>query len=114
VAYVLSGEVTFMIGNEVTVGGAGTCLHATRRAACMEECRRGNRAGAVSLHSGQGGRVVGGAPPDWPQLRVDERARGHRDTGVETARVLFLCTPAKVGGLICQRYGWEIVGPPPL
>ena len=20
-----------------------------------------------------------GAPPDWPQLRVDERARGHRD-----------------------------------
>jgi mannose-6-phosphate isomerase-like protein (cupin superfamily) len=25
VAYVLSGEVTFMIGDQVTVGGAGTC-----------------------------------------------------------------------------------------
>src|SRR5437870_12592185 len=52
VAYVLSGEVTFMIGDE----GDGRRprrlrLYATRRAACLEEHRRGNRARAVSLYS---------------------------------------------------------------
>src|SRR6266571_6170481 len=30
VAYVLSGEITFMIGDEVTVGGAGTCAFMPR------------------------------------------------------------------------------------
>ena len=30
VAYVLSGEVTFMIGDQVTVGGAGTCAFMPR------------------------------------------------------------------------------------
>jgi quercetin dioxygenase-like cupin family protein len=30
IAYVLSGEVTFMIGDEVTVGGAGTCAFMPR------------------------------------------------------------------------------------
>src|SRR5438132_14074613 len=30
VAYVLSGEVTFLIGNEVTVGGAGSCAFMPR------------------------------------------------------------------------------------
>ena len=30
VAYVLSGEVTFMIGDEVTVGGPGTCAFMPR------------------------------------------------------------------------------------
>jgi len=34
--YVLSGEVTFMIGDEVTVGGP-------RRATCLEEHRSGGR-----------------------------------------------------------------------
>jgi mannose-6-phosphate isomerase-like protein (cupin superfamily) len=94
VAYVLTGEVTFMIGDEVTVGGAGTFAF-----------------------------MPLGVPHAW------------KSTGAETARVLFLCTPAKVGGLleerhrtgrnfasmnerevteICQRYGWAIVGPSPL
>jgi mannose-6-phosphate isomerase-like protein (cupin superfamily) len=94
VAYVLTGEVTFMIGDEVTVGGAGTFAF-----------------------------MPLGVPHAW------------KSTGAETARVLFLHTPAKVGGLleerhrtgrnfasmnerevteICQRYGWAIVGPSPL
>ena len=30
VAYVLSGEVTFMIGDQITVGGAGTCAFMPR------------------------------------------------------------------------------------
>ena len=94
VAYVLSGEVTFKIGDETTVGGPGTCAFMPR-----------------------------GVPHAW------------QSTGAETGRVLFLYTPAEAGGLleeqhrtrrtfasmserevaeICQRHGWEIVGPSPL
>ena len=94
VAYVLSGEVTFRIGDETTVGGPGTCAFMPR-----------------------------GVPHAW------------KSTGAETGRVLFLYTPAEAGGLleeqhrtrrtfasmserevaeICQRHGWEIVGPSPL
>ena len=94
VAYVLSGEVTFKIGDEVTVGGPGTCAFMPR-----------------------------GVPHAW------------KSTGAETGRVLFLYTPARAGGLIeeqqrtgrtfasmnerelaeiCQRHGWELLGPSPL
>src|SRR5712692_11256823 len=91
VAYVLSGELTFKIGDEVTVGGSGTCAFMPR-----------------------------GVQHAW------------KNSGAETARVLFLYTPAAAGGLIeeqkraqptaaamserekaerRERYGWEIVGP---
>jgi quercetin dioxygenase-like cupin family protein len=94
VAYVLSGEVTFMIGNEVTVGGPGTCAFMPR-----------------------------GVPHAW------------KSSGAETGCVLFLYTPAKAGGFIeeqqrtgrklssmnereraeiCERHGWEFLGPSPL
>src|SRR2546427_7984664 len=94
VAYVLSGEVTFKIGGEITVGGPGTCAFMPR-----------------------------GVPHAW------------KNTGAETGRVLFLYTPAEAGGVLegqqrahptlasmnerqvaemCQRHGWEIVGPSPL
>ncbi len=90
----LSGEVTFKIGEEITVGGPGTCTFMPR-----------------------------GIPHAW------------MSTGAETARVLFLYTPARAGGLIeeqqrtgrkfasmseeeladiLDRHGWEIVGPSPL
>lgn len=94
VAYVLSGEVTFKIGDEATVGGAGTCAFMPR-----------------------------GVQHAW------------KNSGAETARMLFLYTPAAAGGLVeeqqrtqhaiaamnerekaeqRQRYGWEVVGPNPL
>lgn len=94
VAYVLSGEVTFKIGDEVAIGGPGTCAFIPR-----------------------------GVPHAW------------KSTGGETGRVLFLYTPAGAGGLVeeqqrtrrtfasmserevaemCQRHGWQIVGPSPL
>ena len=94
IAYVLSGEVTFLIGGEVTVGGAGGCAFMPR-----------------------------GVPHAW------------RSIGLETARVLFLYTPAKAGGFIeeqhrsertrasmteseraemLQCYGRELLGPSPL
>src|SRR5262245_21157762 len=92
VAYVLSGEVTFKVGEEVTVGGPGACAFIPR-----------------------------GVAHAW------------KNSGAETARVLFLYTPASAGGFfeellvrpigsfngpeankMRQRHGWEIVGPPPL
>jgi quercetin dioxygenase-like cupin family protein len=94
VAYVLSGELTFKIGDEVAVGGPGTCAFMPR-----------------------------GVQHAW------------KNSDAETARVLFLYTPAGAGGLLeeqqrthgttasmnerekaeqRQRYGWEIVGPNPL
>lgn len=94
VAYVLSGEVTFKIGDEVTDGGTGTCAFIPR-----------------------------GVPHAW------------KNGGAETARVLFLYTPAAAGGLVEEqqrtqhtiasmsegekaeqrrRHGWEIIGPNPL
>jgi quercetin dioxygenase-like cupin family protein len=94
VAYVLCGEVTFKIGDRVTVRGPGTCAFMPR-----------------------------GAPHAW------------KVTGADTARVLFLYTPASAGGLIeeqqrtgrkfgsmnereladiLQRHGWELLGPSPL
>jgi len=94
VAYVLSGEISFKIGDEVSVGGPGTCAFMPRD-----------------------------VPHAW------------KSTGAEGARVLFLYTPGKAGGLIeeqqrtgsnfstmtetaraemLRRYGWELLGPSPL
>jgi quercetin dioxygenase-like cupin family protein len=91
VAYVLEGEVTMKIGDEVTVGKAGSCAFFPRN-----------------------------VPHAW------------KNTGSETARILFLYTPAAAGGFfeemlerpagpingdeanaIRQRHRWEVVGPPP-
>ena len=86
-AYVLSGEITFKIGDEVTVGGPGACAFVPR-----------------------------GVQHAW------------KNTGPETAQVLFLYSPAAAGGLLeeqqrtrepasaemLRRYGWEIVGSNPL
>ena len=91
VAWVLAGEITFKIGDEVTVGGPGTCAFFPRN-----------------------------VPHAW------------KNTGSETARVLFLYTPAAAGGYVeellkrpgpmsddernslRERYRWEVVGPNPL
>jgi quercetin dioxygenase-like cupin family protein len=91
VAWVLAGEITFKIGDEVSVGGPGTCAFFPR-----------------------------GVPHAW------------KNSGSETARVVFLYTPARAGGYVeemmtrpapmndderkelRERYRWEIVGPNPL
>ena len=90
VAWVLAGEITFQIGDEVTVGGPGTCAFMPRD-----------------------------VPHAW------------KNTGSETARALFLYTPASAGGLLedlserrpidadehdklFQRHRWEVLGPNPL
>jgi len=91
VAYVLTGELTIKIGDEVTVGRAGACAFFPRN-----------------------------VPHAW------------KNTGRETARILFLYTPGTAGGFFeerlgaapgdpngaeaiaqRERHGWEVVGPPP-
>ena len=91
VAYILAGEVTMKIGDEITVGKPGSCAFFPRN-----------------------------VPHAW------------KSTGAETARILFLYTPAKAGGFfeerlahsggeangpeanaMRERHGWEIIGPPP-
>ena len=64
VAYVLVGEITFKIGEEVTVGGPGTCAFMPR-----------------------------GLAHAW------------KNSGAETALVLFLYTPAGAGGFSRSRSG---------
>ena len=83
-----------MIGDEVTVGGAGTCVFMPRGVPHAWKSTGAETARVLFLYTpAKVGGVVGGAPPDWPQLAsMNER---------EVTE-------------ICQRYGWEIVGPPPL
>jgi hypothetical protein len=76
--YVLSGEFTFKIDDQVATGGPGTCAFIPRGRACLEEHRSRTRAGAVPLHSGWGGQGVrGGEAPAAPSF-VDGRSRGCR------------------------------------
>jgi len=91
VAWLLAGEITLMIGDDISVGGPGTCAFFPR-----------------------------GVPHAW------------KNSGSDTARVVFLYTPAAAGGFVEEmlhrpgpmtdaerkelrdRYHWEIVGPNPL
>jgi quercetin dioxygenase-like cupin family protein len=57
VAYVLAGEITFKIGEEVTIGGPGTCAFMPSGLAHVEELGRRDGARAVPLYPGRGGRV---------------------------------------------------------
>jgi mannose-6-phosphate isomerase-like protein (cupin superfamily) len=95
VMYILSGEYSFKIGDEFITGGPGTCAFMPR-----------------------------GIPHAW------------KYSGTETGRAFFIYTPGAAGKVfeesvklqrpapagttvdpqvaqLFQRYGWEIVGPPP-
>jgi quercetin dioxygenase-like cupin family protein len=91
IAWIVAGEITFKIGDEVAVGGPGTCAFMPRD-----------------------------VPHAW------------KNSGSDTARVVFLYTPAAAGGYVEEmledrgptsddartqrlaRYRWEVVGPNPL
>src|SRR5262245_63326656 len=58
VAYVLSGEITFKIGHEITVGRLGTCAFLPRGGPTrLEKYRHRNRPRAVSVYASRCRRV---------------------------------------------------------
>src|SRR5437667_1782803 len=94
VAYVLSGEVTFMIGDEVTVGGPGSYAFMPR-----------------------------GVPHAWKStgaetglvlfLYTPAKAGGLLEEQHETRRSFAMMTEREITET-CQRHGWELLGPSPL
>ena len=93
VAYVLSGEVTFMIGDQIAVGGAGTCAFMPR-----------------------------GLPPAWksagnepgcvPLIYSPADAGSFFEVVVRINRPMSTMSQQEVAEAF-QRHGWELVGPPP-
>ena len=94
VAYVLSGEVTFKIGDEVTVGGPGSCTLMPR----------GVRHAWKSTGA-QTGRVLFLYTPAKAGGLIEEQQR----TGSKFASM----NERELSGIL-QRHGWELLGPSPL
>jgi quercetin dioxygenase-like cupin family protein len=94
VAYVLSGELTFKIGDQVTVGGPGTCAFMPRGVAH-----------AWKNTGTETGRVLFLYTPGRAGGLIEEQERTHRTFASMSEREL---------AEVLQRHGWEIVGPSPL
>src|SRR5262245_58987326 len=94
VAYVLSGEFTFKIGDELTVGGPGTCAFIPRGVAhAWKNC------GAET------GRVL--------FLYTPARAGGFFEEQQRAGRAAASMDEGEVATLR-ERYGWTLLGPSPL
>jgi quercetin dioxygenase-like cupin family protein len=93
VPWVLSGEITFKIGDEVTVGGAGTCAFMPRGVPH-----------AWKNTSGEAGRVL--------FLYTPAKAADSSRNGCGTRRT-FDPNGAEANQMP-RRHGWDIIGPPPL
>jgi quercetin dioxygenase-like cupin family protein len=94
VAYVLGGEVTFKIGDEVTVGGAGACAFIPR----------GVPHAWKSMGS-ETGRVLFLYTPAKAGRLIEEQQRTGRKFASMNEREL---------AEILDRHGWELLGPSPL
>jgi len=94
VAYVLSGEITFKIGDEVAVGGPGACAFMPR-----------------------------GVPHAWKNtgaetgralfLYTPARAGGLIDEQQRTGRKFSSMNKRELADML-ERHGWELLGPSPL
>src|SRR5258705_4358598 len=91
VAWVLSGEITFKIGDEVTVGGPGTCAFMPRGVPH-----------AWKNTSAETGRVL--------FLYTPAKAGGFVEERLERPEGSINDTEANE---MRRRHGWEIAGPPP-
>jgi mannose-6-phosphate isomerase-like protein (cupin superfamily) len=93
VAYVLSGEVTFKIGDEVTVCGRGACAFMPRRVphAWMST---GTETGQVLF------------------LYTPANAGGLLEEQQRTQRKFAAMNEGELADIL-QRHGWQIVGPSP-
>ena len=94
VAYVLNGEVTFLVGDDVTVGGPGTCAFMPR----------GVRHAWKSTGA-QAGRVLFLYTPARAGGLIEEQQRTGRKFGSMNEREL---------AEILKRHAWELLGPSPL
>ena len=91
VAYVLSGEITFKIGDAVTVGGPGTCAFMPR-----------DVAHAWKSTGAETGRVLFMYTPGRAGKLFEEMVERPVDPMNQ-----------QEFGAVAERHGWEIVGPPP-
>ena len=94
VAYVLSGEITFLIGDDVTVGGPGTCAfmpravrHAWKNTGAQDSC-------VLFLYT-----------PGAAGALIEEQQR--------TGSGLSTISEAERADLL-RRHSWELLGPSPL
>ena len=90
VAWVLAGEFTFKIGDQVTSGGPGTCAFMPR-----------DIPHAWKNTGSETGRVLFLYTPAAAAGLIEELA-GHRPSSADEHEKLF------------QRHHWEVVGPNPL
>jgi quercetin dioxygenase-like cupin family protein len=94
VAYVLSGEITFLIGDDVTVGGPGTSAFMPRGVRHAWKST-GAHAGCVLF------------------LYTPARAGGLIEEQQQTASGFSSMTETERAEML-QRYGWVLLGPSPL
>lgn len=94
VAYVMSGEVTFLVGDDLTVRGLGTCAFMPRGVPH-----------AWKSTGAETGRVLFLYTPAKAGGLIEEQQRTGRKFGAMNEREL---------ADILQRHGWELLGPSPL
>ena len=94
IAYVLSGEVTFLIGEEVTVGGPGACAFMPRRVPH-----------AWKSTGAETGKVLFFYTPAKAGGLIEEQHR--------TQKNFAAMGEAELADTL-QRHGWELLGPSPL
>jgi quercetin dioxygenase-like cupin family protein len=94
VAYVLSGEITFKIGDEVRVGGPGTCAFMPRGVPH-----------AWKSTGAETGRVLFLYTPAMAGGLIEEQQRTGREFRSMNEREL---------ADILERHGWNLLGPSPL
>jgi len=90
VAWVLAGEITFKIGDEVTVGGPGACAFMPRDVPHAWKNTGSAPARALFLYT-----------PATAGGYIEELTEGRPTTDAERDE-------------LCKRYRWEILGPNPL
>jgi quercetin dioxygenase-like cupin family protein len=93
VAYVLSGQVTFKIGDEVTVGGPGACAFMPRGVPH-----------AWKSTGAETGRVL--------FLYTPARAGGLIEEQQQTGRKFASMNELELADIL-ERHGWELLGPSP-
>lgn len=93
-AYVLSGEITFLIGDKITVGGPDTCAFMPRGVRHAWKCT-GAEAGRVLF------------------LYTPAKAGGLIEEQQRTGRKFGSMNESELADIL-QRHGWELLGPSPL